>query len=178
MIARWVTVPLLLLAVPVAWADPPPALSSAWARASTPHASAAAVYLTITDPGGPDRLIAASTPVAAAASVHESRMVGSVMQMRPVAALPVASGQTVVLAPGGYHVMLTGLRAPLLAGQHFPITLTFEKAGPVTATVTVRTLRAGGPPAHTKAMDMPGMNMKGMDMPGMDMKGMNMGNGG
>ena len=75
-----------------------------------------------------------------------------------VATLPVQPGKSVTLAPGGYHIMLTGLKQPLQQGDTFPLTLNFEKAGQVTATVTVQ--KAGG------GVPMGGTNMPGMQMPG------------
>ena len=51
------------------------------------------------------------------------------MKMRQVDAVPLPAGQAVTLSPGGYHIMLVDLKAPLVAGQSFPLTLTFEKAG-------------------------------------------------
>jgi periplasmic copper chaperone A len=59
------------------------------------------------------------------------------MKMRPVGPLPIAPGKRVTLAPGGYHIMLSGLKRPLKQGDSFPITLSFAKAGPVTAIATV-----------------------------------------
>jgi len=114
-----------------------------WARASAGAATTGAAYMTISDQGQPDRLIGASTPVAAAAEVHES-MSGDMgmMKMRPVAGLPVAPGKPVKLAPGGYHIMLMGLKTPLKQGGSFPLTLTFEHAPPVTVTVAVEAVGA------------------------------------
>jgi copper(I)-binding protein len=111
--------------------------------------------MTITDKGVPDSLTAVSTPVAASAKIHESKMVDGVMQMRPVEAVPVTPGAAVKFAPGGYHVMLEGLKQPLKKGDHFPVTLTFAQAGPVTVTADVQSLGAAGPSAHS---------MEGMDM--------------
>jgi hypothetical protein len=82
------------------------------------------------------------------------------MKMRSVAALPVAPGKPVVLSPGGYHVMLMGLKQPLVEGESFPLTLTFEHGPPVTVHVQVQ--RAGAGPAgasggsdHHTDMSMP-----------------------
>lgn len=123
----------------------PVTVSFAWARATPRHATGSAIYLVVSDIGAPDRLTGATTPVAAEATLHESRMVGGIMQMRAVGPLDVAPGKAISLAPGGLHLMLTGLRTPLLAGQHFPVTLQFEKAGAVTADVTVEKIGAAGP---------------------------------
>jgi copper(I)-binding protein len=96
------------------------------------------IYLTVKDTGVPDQLIGVKTPLADDASLHESTMVGNVMEMRPVQAAPVAPGQPLVLGPGGYHIMLMGLKQPLKEGDTVPVTLLFQKAGAVTATATVR----------------------------------------
>ena len=49
------------------------------------------------------------------------------------------------LKPGGYHIMLMGLKQQLKDGETFPVTLTFEKAGAVTTTVHVAKAGAMGP---------------------------------
>jgi periplasmic copper chaperone A len=113
-----------------------------WARASAGAAKTGAAYLTITDQGQPDQLTGASTPVADTAEVHESMADMGTMKMRPVAGLPLAPGKPVKLAPGGYHVMLMGLKAPLKQGDTFPLTLRFEHAAPMTVTVTVEAIGA------------------------------------
>jgi periplasmic copper chaperone A len=76
-------------------------------------------------------------------------MTGMVMQMRPIAGVTIPEGQKVALKPGGMHVMLIGLKAPLRQGQTFPLTLTFAKAGPETVTVVVGKIGAMSPPSAT-----------------------------
>jgi len=134
-------------------------LENAWARATTASARAAAIYVTITDHGPADRLVGVATPVAGKAQLHETTHEGNVTGMRPVAGLAVSPGAPVSLAPGGYHIMLTDLKQPLSAGQSFPLSLTFEKAGTVETTVTVKAV--GAAPAHSMDhMTMPGMKMQ------------------
>ncbi len=146
----------MLLAAPIgAAAQTGPVVEHAWARATASAAQAGAVYLVVHDVGA-DQLTGFSTPVAAAADLHQSRMVNGVMEMRPVASLVVGPGHDITLAPGGYHVMLTGLKHPLKAGDHFPLTLTFARSGPLTTEVAVGSAGASGPKADG-AMD-------GMDM--------------
>jgi copper(I)-binding protein len=96
------------------------------------------IYLTVRDTGAPDRLVGVKTPVADDAQLHVSQMSGNMMQMRPVDAIPLAPGQPIVLAPGGYHIMLMGLKHPLKEGDTVPVTLMFEKAGAVSATAVQR----------------------------------------
>lgn len=124
------------------------AVTEAWSRASTPGAQTGAVYVTVTA-SQPDRLTGASTPVAADAELHVSRMRAGVMEMRPVpGGLPVTPGVPIHMAPGGYHLMLTGLTQPLKQGDHVPLTLTFEHAGPITVDALVAGPGANAPPAR------------------------------
>jgi len=74
-------------------------------------------------------------------------MEGMVMKMRPVAGIDLPAGQAVTLQPGGLHIMLVDLAKPLKAGQTFPLTLTFEKAGSKTVNVAVEKIGAMGPAA-------------------------------
>ena len=133
-------------------------ISSAWARATPGGAETAATYMTITAPSG-DRLTGLSTPAAQKADLHSMTMDGSVMKMRPVEALDLPAGQPVTLKPGGYHIMLTGLAKPLEAGQSFPLTLDFAKAGTRQVTVTVEKIGSMGPTGGGNGMSMPGMDM-------------------
>ena len=114
------------------------AIEKAWSRATPPGVPVGVGYLTIRN-GGPDndRLIAVSSPVASAVQVHQSLMVAGEAQMREQKNLVVPAGGSLVLEPGGYHLMLLDLKAPLVAGQRVPVTLQFEKAGPVTAQLLV-----------------------------------------
>ena len=113
-----------------------------WARASAGAAKTGAAYMTITDQGQPDQLIGASTPAAATAELHESMSDMGTMKMRPLAGLPLKPGEPLKLSPGGYHVMLFGLKTPLKAGDTFPLTMQFEHAPPMTVTVTVEPITA------------------------------------
>ena len=98
----------------------------AWSRA-TVAGQTGVIYLTITDTGAPDRLTSVASPVAASAALHESFSENGVSKMREIAGLAVSPGTPVTLAPGGYHIMLMGLKQPLKQGDAFPVTLTFER---------------------------------------------------
>jgi periplasmic copper chaperone A len=114
-------------------------VTQVWARATPGNAKTGAIYLTITNTGTtPDTLEGkASSPAAEHTDVHEMKMVNNVMEMRPVPSLTIAPGKTVVFQPGGYHVMLIGLKAPLKEGQTVPLTLTFAHAGAQQLTASV-----------------------------------------
>lgn len=115
-----------------------------WGRASV--AANGAAYMVISTGGNtPDQLVAAASPVANTVELHTHIVEDDVMRMRPVTAIDVNVGEPAVLKPGGLHVMLIGLKAPLKEGATFPLTLTFEKAGTVTVDVTVRAVGAGVP---------------------------------
>jgi hypothetical protein len=104
-------------------------LREAWTRPAVRGAGTAG-YLRIDNrTGHADVLIGAESPVAAAVSIHESRLEGQVMTMRLLKSLEVPSGRGVTLEPGGLHLMMSGLRRPLRPGDHFPVTLIFARAG-------------------------------------------------
>ncbi len=114
-------------------------IESAWARPTAPAAANGAAYFVIHDEGKePDKLVRAGTPVAKVAELHTHLVEGNVMRMRPVEAIEVHPGTPTVLQPGGLHVMLMGLKAPLKEGERFPLTLVFEKAGEVTVEVAIQ----------------------------------------
>ena len=103
-----------------------------WARLTVAGQSAGGGYLAIRNTGSvPDRLLGASAPGRATVELHEMRMDGDVMRMREIKALELPAGKLVTLAPGGLHLMLTGLTAPLKIGDKLPVKLRFEKAGEV-----------------------------------------------
>ena len=122
-------------------------VTNAWARATPAKAENGAAYVTIQSPTT-DRLVAVSSPVAKKAELHTMSMEGMVMKMRPLAGLDIPAGQPVTLKPGGEHIMLEGLDAPLREGQSFPLTLTFDKAGTRTVTVAIEKPGAAGPAAQ------------------------------
>lgn len=117
-----------------------------WARATAGNVMAGAAYFTVVNAGSePDRLVGADTPVAENAGLHTHVLDGATMRMRPVGAIAIPAGGRVELHPGGLHVMLTGMKAPLRKGGDFPLTLKFEKAGSVTVQVPILAINADGP---------------------------------
>jgi hypothetical protein len=102
--------------------------------------STGAAYLTIRNDGdGADRLTGATTPMAQAVEIHETRDENGVGTMRMQEdGVEIPPGETVAFAPGGYHLMLVGLTESLLPDMTYELTLTFAHAGAVTITVAVR----------------------------------------
>jgi copper(I)-binding protein len=128
----------------------------AWARASVPGQTASGAYMTLTA-SEPLTLVGVATPVAGVAEVHEMKMEGEVMRMRPVqGGLPLAPGKPVQLKPGGYHVMMMQLKSPLKAGSQIPLTLRFRDAKGGEKTLELSVPVAATPPAG--AMPMGGMH--------------------
>ena len=128
-----------------------------WARATPKGAPVGGGYLTITNTGStPDRLVGGSVAFAKHVEIHEMKMDNGVMKMRMLPnGLTIEPGQTVTLKPGGYHIMFTGLKAPLVKGEHANATLKFEKAGDVKVYFLVEGMGA----MHSGGKDMKGMSM-------------------
>jgi copper(I)-binding protein len=118
----------------------------AWARPAQTGASGG--YLTLRNAGArPDRLIGAASPWVDRVELQTITTTGAVMRMRPVVGdLKIGPARTLTLAPGGYHLMLVGLKRPLTPGDRLPMTLRFETAGPVRTHLVVRAPAADGAP--------------------------------
>ena len=117
-----------------------------WARATIGQAANGIAFMTIENHGSnPDRLIGVTSPVAAKVELHEHKMENGVMEMRQLDEVDLNPGDTVVLRPGGLHVMLVGINKKLAEHDKFPMTLTFMKAGSVEIEVNVESVGASGP---------------------------------
>ena len=130
------------------------AISNAWARGTPGGAQIGAAYLTVQSPTA-DRLTGLSTPAAQKAELHTMTMDNGIMKMRPLDGLDLPAGQPVTLKPGGTHIMLMGLKAPLQAGQSFPMTLQFAKGGAKEVNVEIEKPGAMGPGEPARAMPTP-----------------------
>lgn len=108
-----------------------------WVRTTVPQQTTTGAFMTITSARG-GRLVEVSSPVAASVEVHEMKMVGDMMKMRPVDALPLPAGKPVELKAGAYHMMLMGLKAPVKFGDVVPIRLVVEDARGKRETVDVK----------------------------------------
>lgn len=135
-------------------------ITDAWARASgmasagmempTPSGgmggmemggATSAIYMKINSGGMADKLVKAETTVANATELHTVEMKDGMMQMHPVeGGIDVPATGTLELKPGGYHVMLIGLKQDLKAGDKVQVKLTFEKAGVKDVTAEVKPL--------------------------------------
>ena len=121
-------------------------IEHAWSKATIGAARPAVFYVEINNNGGTDdALVGIATPAADMPMLHETVVTDGVASMPHAMSVSVPAGQTVELAPGGYHGMLMGLTSALKEGDSFPVTLTFVKSGEVTVKVDVLPMRAEGP---------------------------------
>ncbi len=119
-------------------------IHGAWARASLGNTKNSAAYMTLEVTGdAPDRLIATETEAADRAELHNHLMADGIAKMRPVAAVEVAPGEPTVLQPGGLHVMLMGVKQPLVEGETMKLSLTFEQAGSVDLELPIKGVAGG-----------------------------------
>ena len=138
--------PLCRLAIPLVLATlaAGPALAGSqievihpWARPTIPNRPGA-VYLGIHNTGDTaDRLVGARAARAEAAELHKSEEKDGAMTMSPVEAIEIPAGGMAQLGPGGFHLMLFGLEAPLKPGETLDLTLVFQQAGEVSVGVPV-----------------------------------------
>jgi copper(I)-binding protein len=113
------------LATSSAWAQVK--VDKAWARATVQGQQATGAFMTLTAIQA-TQLVAVSTPVAGVAEIHEMKMDAGVMKMRALPALNLPAQQAVELKPGGFHLMLMDLKAPLSKDASVALTLTFRDA--------------------------------------------------
>lgn len=103
-------------------------VKDAWVRATVPAQKATGAFMQLKSKTGLT-LTGASSPLAESVELHEMSMDGGTMRMRPLPRLDLPAGQSVELKPGGYHLMLLGLKHPLAADGSVPLTLRFEQGG-------------------------------------------------
>ncbi len=96
-----------------------------WVRATVPAQTATGAFMKLRAKTAA-RLVEAKSPVAGTVEIHEMKMVGDVMKMNAVPGVDLPAGQTVELAPGGYHIMLLELKRQVKEGDTVPLTLVVE----------------------------------------------------
>ena len=101
------------------------AISEAWVRATVPMQKATGAFMQLSAKQN-RRLVEAKSVIAAAVEVHEMTMQDNVMRMRAIQSLDLPAGKLIELKPGGYHLMLIGLKQEVKDGDLVPITLIFE----------------------------------------------------
>lgn len=127
-------------------------IASPWARATPGALKIGAAYLEMTNRGAvADRLLGARTAAAERVEMHATTQDDGVMRMRPVESVALPPGQTVRFEPGGRHLMLVNLAAPLQAGGEIAMTLTFERAGALEVRVAIAPAGAAAKPDNDHA---------------------------
>lgn len=111
-------------------------ISQPWSRPAAAGANGAG-FLTVTNHGDADKLVGAESPVASRVEIHSVSITNGVMAMRRETAIAAPAHETLKLAPGGFHLMLIGLKQALKSGDKVPVTLVFERAGRVKADLAV-----------------------------------------
>ena len=130
---------LVVLLVACSSSAPSFSVTKQWARTSPMDSMMGAAYFTVTSPTA-DTLIGVKVDpsVAAMAQMHETVMDNGAMKMQEVASVDLPAGSAVEFKPGGYHIMLMQLAAPLKVGSTITLTLELKKAGAITVSVPVR----------------------------------------
>lgn len=133
-----------------------------WTRATAPGATVGVGYLTIVNNGKEaDKLTGGTFEGAGNVEVHEMKMDGDKMMMRQLKdGLEIKPGETVKFAPGGYHLMIVGLKKPIVQGPNIKGSLSFAKAGSIDVTYKVESLGA----MSSSDADHGGMKMDDSDM--------------
>ncbi|MFO3797555.1 MAG: copper chaperone PCu(A)C [Anaerolineales bacterium] len=111
-------------------------IEAAWARPAA-QGENGAIYFTLLNEGEEDTLLSAHTDVAKTVELHMTMSHEGHMQMQMQHEIPIPKGKT-EFAPGGYHVMLLGLKRDLRVGDSFTLTLRFQKGGEILVTVNVK----------------------------------------
>ncbi len=128
----------------------PVAAAGAWARPSVQGQLGTGAFMTLTA-REPLSLVGVASPAAGVAEVHEMKLEGDVMKMRPLKALELPAGKPVELKPGGNHLMLMDLKAPLAVNTTVPVTLTFRNAKGQQSQLAVQVPVSSRAPAPTPA---------------------------
>lgn len=121
--------------------DPAEPVEDAWVRLPAVEGRPGAAYFTLNGGEAGDVLVAVDSPEVATVELHESRMDGRAMTMRPVASIEVPAGGSVTLAPRGLHAMLFGIAEGAEAGGTLPLNLRFDSGRDIQ--VAARVVGAG-----------------------------------
>ena len=119
-----------------------------WARATPGAVKNSAAFMVFDNKGAADKLISVTGDVAREIQIHSMITEAGVMKMREIKALDIPANGKAELKPGGFHVMLIGLKDGLKEGEKFPLKLKFEKAGELTVVVTAEKPGAQGHAGH------------------------------
>jgi periplasmic copper chaperone A len=122
-------------AVPLA-AHAAPQVSAAWSRPAVQGATGVG-YMTLSNAGPADALVAVQTPLSKSVMIHQSSVAGGMASMKMVDRVALPTGGRVTFGPGGYHLMFMGLVKPLKVGEALPATLVFASGARIKASFVV-----------------------------------------
>jgi periplasmic copper chaperone A len=145
-------------------------ITQPWARATPKGADSGAAYMTVMNTGAkPERLNCVSSEAADKCQIHQMSMDNGVMKMREMeGGVEIKPGETVTFAPGGYHVMLVGLKAPLVQGKSVAATLKIDTGATAQVEFPIAAIGAPAPGAASGGgMQMHGGGSMQMNGPGM-----------
>ena len=121
-------------------------VKDAWVRATVPQQKATGAFMRLTS-NSDMRLVGADSPLASVVEIHEMIMDGNVMKMNAVPGVDLPAGKTVELKPGGYHVMLMGLKQRVKDGDEVPVSIVVEAADGARQTIELK--------AHARPLNAP-----------------------
>jgi len=136
---------------PATYANDKLSITQPHARATVAGMTSSGAWFTVTNHGSEDdRIVAAiANEIAEHTELHDMKMEGDIMRMFQIDGIDVPAGQTITLGQGNkLHVMLLNLKKQLEAGDRFPLTVQFEKAGSVTVEALVQKINSGGHHEH------------------------------
>jgi copper(I)-binding protein len=114
-------------------------VEDAWGRTSPAAATNAAFYMEINGGAAADTLLSATSDACGLTELHISVMTDGVMSMQHVPdGIDISADETVMLEPGGLHVMCIDRQQEFLAGDSIPLTLQFAGVGTVDINAEIR----------------------------------------
>jgi copper(I)-binding protein len=119
-----------------------------YVRLAPPNAPATGAFMTLHNHGNKDiKLVKADNPASRLTELHTHLNENGVMKMRQVPAIDLKANGEAVLQPGGLHIMMIDLKAPLKEGDVVPLTLTFDDGSSKKVDAKVKNAMAAMPAA-------------------------------
>ncbi|MDP1660183.1 MAG: copper chaperone PCu(A)C [Methylotenera sp.] len=112
-------------------------ITNAWVRPTNPGQEVGAAYMSLTSTKDIN-LVSVESNISDSVEIHNMTMENGVMKMRMLETLPLKAGIPYKLAPGGFHLMLFGLKSPLLAGEEVSFVMTFKNKNKTLSTQKVK----------------------------------------
>ena len=129
---RWVArLAVVAMVAAPAWAQAKLIVTEGWARATVAGQTMGGAFVTLHNTGSQHvHVLSVQSPVSSRTELHEMMQMDGVMHMHPMdGGLQIEPNETVMLKPGAQHVMFTGLKHALSAGQSVPMVLTYVEHG-------------------------------------------------